>query len=268
MEEIRYMVCMRADELTDPVEGSTTTACVECGGDIWISPASRTEMGKVGAMPVCARCAKRIAQEFQTETREFGAPSSEQFEEVINRLRRDGLGAGIDALLDPDLDNFEALKGTARLAAEAMPNAESDWGAMMVIEDYDGHTFPPVSLTDLMETVPKELVGKQLIPGMAQASAAKRVFFGFSTWALTSETGIAPEIDLSEHPDRTELLVLLEVTADGVEQVATAAITRDGVHPPTLGEWNDLKKPKMTSGIFVDALVPTLQLVRSQQESN
>ena len=74
MEEIAYMVCMRVDELDDPVTDSTTTACVECGDDVWISAASRKQMRVKKAMPVCSRCAKRIAQENDWEPGDAGPP--------------------------------------------------------------------------------------------------------------------------------------------------------------------------------------------------
>lgn len=270
MEEIAYMVCMRVDELDDPVENSTTTACVECGTDIWISPASRVEMGKVRAMPVCSRCAARIAKEEENvETRFSGEQLSDaQFDEIVGALRAKGLGDMVDAALDPGTDHFETMKITSRLAGEAMTEPDDDWGSVVLMEDAHGKILPPLPLKDLLEAMPKQDVARRVLPSMAFACGATKVLFGISAWSLTTDDpDEIPVGSLTEHPDHTESLVLMEVTADGVQRLSRAAILRDGEQAPVLGEWHDSEEPTKSNGLFVDALVPVLQLIRSQLES-
>ena len=265
MHEEKYMVCMRVDELDDPVEESTTTACVECGCDIWISVASRKQMSKVGAMPLCSHCAVRVSQEADETKIVPGDLSNEQFEEVVKRLRETHPEL-VKIIEDEHSDNFEAMKATARMASMHMTKPDQDWGSLVVMEDFDGVTFPPIPLGEMLNGgIPKEMIAKKLLPACVQASCAKRVLLGLSSWTLTGQE--VPDNPISEHPDREEALVIIDITADGVQRMSTAKIIRDGVSPPKLGEWHDSEKPSGVDGLFVEALVPTLQLVRTLHAS-
>jgi hypothetical protein len=273
MEEIAYMVCMRVDELDDPVTDSTTTACVECGDDVWISAASRKQMHVKKAMPVCSRCAKRIAQENDWEPADAGDISAEQFKEAEQHLRQKAIELGhpewITVLDDTEneLDAFDVLKSTAAMSGEVMENPGDDWGSMIIMIDYEGMTHPPVPLSDMLKGgVPKDMIAQKLIPGLVFAAQAERVLFGMSSWTVKGKAAVELEGAVSESPDRMEVLVLLDVTADGVQQMASADIFRDGISPPKLGEWQDLK-PEKSNGLFVDTLVPCLQLVRTLRET-
>lgn len=265
MEELRYMVCMRVDELDEPVEESTTTACVECGCDIWISRASRKKMNEVRAMPLCSHCAVRVTNEADQTELAPGDMTPEQFEEVAKHLREvyPELMKIVD---DENSDNFEAIKATAVLASQHMTDPSQDWGSMVVMEDYEGLTYPPIPLGEMLNAgLPKEVIAKKILPAMVQVSQAKNVYMGLSSWTLIGE-GV-PDSPISEHPDREEALVIIEITADGVQRMSSAKILRDGVSPPTLGEWHDSEAPKGFDGLFIEALVPTLQLVRTLRES-
>jgi hypothetical protein len=254
------------DELADPVTGSTTTACVECGDDIWISAASRKEMGRVGAMPLCSRCAVRIAAD--TPLGEFGTPSEGQMKEVIEQLVELHPEWKPALAKAGNVDAFEALKITASMLTSVMETPDADWGLILVIESYDKTVYPPVPLSEMLGAgIPKEIVARQLIPAMLQAANARRAMLGLSSWTLSSEGPVELTGPISEHPDRKENLVLIEVTADGVQQVSFAEISRDGVSPPTLGEWQDIDSPEQSDGLFVDALIPTLQLIRTLHDS-
>lgn len=273
MEEITYMVCMRVDELDDPVDGSTTTACVECGDDIWISQASRKKMHAERAMPVCSTCAKRIQDETEEGLGDYGEMSPDQFQEAADHLRERAVEMGrpewLAVLDDTDnkLDAFEVLKATAAMSGEVMENPGDDWGSMIIMIDYEGTTYPPVPLSKMLQAgVPKETIAKQLLPGLVHAAQAERVLFGLSSWTVKGKTGEDLDVPPSEHPDRMEALVLLDITADGVQHMSSAEITRDGVGPPKLGEWHDSEKPEKSDGLFVSVLVPSLQLVRTLRD--
>jgi hypothetical protein len=74
--------------------------------------------------------------------------------------------------------------------------------------------------------------------------------------------------DISKHPDRKERLVLLDITADGVQKMAHAEIIRSVDAPPRLGEWHDTEKPEASDGLFVDALVPALKAIKTAWEGS
>lgn len=266
MEE-KYMVCTRVDELADPVDGSTTTCCVECASDIWISKESRREMGRQLAMPLCSRCAVRLSAD--SPPQEVGMPSKGQMDEIVQQLVKDH-PEWEDTINRVDtMDAFEGLKATANMVAATMTDPKADWGSLLVFEDYEGHVFPPVPVSEMLAAgIPKELLARQLFPAMAQAANAKRALFGLSSWSLETDKPVDPSTvgSLQDHPDGKEILVLIDITANGVEQMSVAYILRDGISGPKLSEWRDIDKPESSDGLFVDALIPTLQLIRTLQE--
>lgn len=277
-EEQAFMVCMRVDEIADPVDGSTQTACIECGTSLWISPESKKIMHKQGAMPTCQTCAIKLSDEIsdgRVEMRgydfgdgfEMGAPSRGQLREILGAFKQQQE----DWRKDDDgnvLDAFDALKRGASKAEMHKP--DDQWGSMCIMENYDGLTMPEIPLSKMLDSgLPKRVIAHQMLPALVQAAQVKRVFLGLDSFALIGKPGedVAPlDGPISEHPDRSEVLVLIEVTADGVARMARAPITRDGISPPKLGEWEEQDVPTGTDGLFVEALVPTLQLVRTLKE--
>lgn len=258
--EDSYMVCVRVDELEDPVAGSTTTACVECGDDIWISVESRKQMYAERAMPLCSRCAKNIAQ-----NPEIGSISEGQAAEILDvMVGKAAQNPRFQELLTrkDEVDPFEALKTTATVLGEVAGNP--DWGAMAVIVDYDGVVFPPVPIDAMLQSgMPIEILARQILPAIAQAGSAKRVLLGLSGFAIETTAPLS-EFEVSKHPDRQETLVLMDLSADGIDQMCVAKIERNEDSKATLGEWMDIESPR-SDGLFVDALVPTLQLIRTLQ---
>ncbi len=266
------MVCVPVDELDDPSEGSTQTACVDCGRSIWISPESRAEMYEVGAMPMCHHCAEKQAETRPVEVRgkvatEMGLTARGQFDQLLGGLQQSA--RNFTPLAEGE-DVFEVLKEQAAMAGREMRRPGDDWGSLVVMVDFKGLAYPPLPLGKMMDVVPKEVIARQLIPALAYTAQAERVVFGFSSWTLENEDGIraVPEGPISEHPDRKEKLVLIDVTADGVQRMSFADIVRDGVGPPRLGEWHDAETPEASDGLFVDALVPALQGVKAAWEGS
>lgn len=278
-EELRFMVCMRVDEVDEPMPGSTTTACVECGTDIWQAPDSKKFASEMKAMPLCSTCAIKLAGEHKSAVHEFGHPggsvageSVELLEDLVEKLKGAAdhyQGFDLPPWMQPsDEDTFEGLKKTAQAAARAMKEPDEDWGTIVVMEGWDGTLFPPVSLSDMLRMgIPKHVLAEQLLPGLAYTAEAKRVFYGISSWGLVGEKGnpFSPEdLDgpISEHPDAQEMLVLMELTADGVANLAHAIVTRNKVGPPILGEWKDSEKPAESDGLFVGAMVEALKAIK------
>lgn len=271
-QEEKYMVCVPVDELDDPQEGSTQTACVDCGRSIWISPESRKEMYDEGAMPMCSHCGRKQAETRPVEhrgrvAREMGMEGMRgPFDQMIEGMRQAAAN-----FTPPGTDVFEVLKSQAALAGQEMRRPSDDWGSLVVMENFEGVTYPPLPLGKMLDVVPKEVIATQLLPALAYTAQAKRVIFGISSWSLAGEKDGPPlKIDgpISEHPDRIERLVLIDVDADGVQRMAHADITRDGVGPPRLGEWHDTEKPEASNGLFVDALVPALHAIRAAREGS
>jgi transcription elongation factor Elf1 len=189
MEEETYMVCVAVSELAEPVEGSTTTACVDCGCDCWISQSSRKEMYAKGAMPLCGNCSIRIAKENPTVIKQADSyspmGSRGQFDEIVQGLKDAAKrfeGTSIPDWLKRDHRNedaFQVLKETATKAGEVMHKPDEDWGSMVVMESFEGNVYPPLPLSKMLSVgVPKDVIAKQLIPGLAYTAQAKRVIFG------------------------------------------------------------------------------------------
>lgn len=265
MEEVAYMVCTRTDELDSPVEGSTTTACVDCGTDIWISGEGRKEMRERKAMPLCSRCALRMAKDPHNNVKSevLHAPGLSDAEDAFMQ-RLQGVVQELESLNKGELDIFEEMKVTARLAGEAMVHPEDEWGSMAVIQDWEGVRYPAVPISDMLRKgVPKEIIARQLLPAMIQAAQGQIVCLGLSTWMVSGETPLPAGVQPSEHPDKVEALLIIEMTADGVQRSASAVITRDNTSAPTLSDWNELTEQSESDGLFVEAIVPTLQLIRS-----
>lgn len=274
MEEIKFMVCVRADELTDEPENSSRTACVECGSDIWISDESRSKSAELKAMPVCSRCSLRLAETMPSEVQHlYGDGTVDDASSAnLQDLARDinSLISDLQSGEEDDMDLFDRMKQTARLAGKSMEKPGDDWGSIVIMENFDGALFPPIPLGAMLQQgLPKEMIANQLLPGLVVTSQARRVLMGISSWTLTLEKDADPHdlgMAVSAHPDREERLVLLDITADGVQQMTYAQIHRDGISGPTLGEWEDVETPD-TEGLFLDALLPALALVKTLREA-
>jgi hypothetical protein len=217
-----------------------------------------------------------------TEVHGVGMGMGDALDERINEIAEKLTGASENFSLDElpadllkeiqelsGLDPFERLKRTATLAGSTMATPQDDWGSMVVMINHEGNILPPIPMSKMLEAgMPKELIAKQLLPGLVIASQAERVLMAINSWSLT---GTAAEVhdangSISGHPDREERLVLLDITAEGVQRMSMAQILRDGINPPTLSEWTDAETPEKSEGLFVDALLPALALVIATRE--
>lgn len=84
-----------------------------------------------------------------------------------------------------------------------------------------------------------------------------------SAWRATFEGVFHPEapppVRPRDAPNREEALVVTTIDADGVT-ASSAPILRDGIKPPTLGEWEE--EGGLLSGRFVDPFRDALKIVR------
>lgn len=127
---------------------------------------------------------------------------------------------------------MEVAKGGAERVAEGFTKPDDDWLALLITTSENGeHHVREVVVTD-----DKILTAATLATACFTLNAVEAVFV--SSAYATDDNGVA------------EVVVLCYVSQDDTESVM-AEILRDGVNPPSLGEW---KHMDMQSGLLVDAL--------------
>lgn len=291
-EELRLMVCpILGTEGVETTPEWGQTACVECGRDVHLSPEARRIMREKSAMPVCGPCSVELATAngaYLADVQAVGEWSDgETKEEVVDLYRRaaearrehDMLGQTllergasqedldrISAAADAGMDNFDALKMTAEAACRALP-PNGELGSICIIENWEGDTLPPIPIGEMLgKGMPKQIIAHQLLPAMVHAAQGKRVLFGISSWIVKAkgqEIEMPESGTLADHPSAQEALVLIDVTADGVVRMASTIMTRDGFNAPQLTEWEESPEPSKSQGLFVEAIIPVLQLIRT-----
>ena len=158
----------------------------------------------------------------------------------------------------------------AMIASTEMPGfftePEDDWEPIAFLELEEGNAIPALPMGMYMQSVQgKELLARMILPMAIDHFGAKRIVLLLSVWMAQGyskeeiESGeyMAP----SKHPERTEHIQLLELTADGVQRHSMAQIIRHEDSPPTLGEWDDLEELENFEGRFIDPLVAALKEV-------
>jgi hypothetical protein len=90
----------------------------------------------------------------------------------------------------------------------------------------------------------KERLALRALPALVRARRPRRI-----AWIMPAWRG--------DRTDDTECLVMLLIEPGRVA-VAIAAIARDGVRPPKLGNWQRLETKEVT-GLFVDALYQAVE---------
>lgn len=154
-----------------------------------------------------------------------------------------------------------ALRGL-RDIAKSFTEPDDDFESIVVLETKDGNAaILPIGF--FMETeTSKELLAEVVLPVAIRKMEVQRLVFVTSAWAVSKEVG---EMDPrpSEDPDRYEIVIATEMTADGVVDDRWAYIDRDpfGVAPPQLGEFEQMPTAEH-SGRFVDPLVAALKEVK------
>jgi len=127
---------------------------------------------------------------------------------------------------------MEVAKNGAEQVADGFTKPDDDWLALVITTSENGeHHVREITVTD-----DKIHTAATLATVCYMQNAVEAVFV--SSAYATDNNGVA------------EVVVLCYVSQDDTESVM-AEILRDGVNPPSLGEW---KHMDMQSGLLVDAL--------------
>lgn len=167
-----------------------------------------------------------------------------------------------------ELDMFESVCASATKIPEDFTDPEDDWAPHAFIEAGDG-TQGIMPLAHLMTDEMKDALATMILPAVVKMAKASRIVLVLSVWTsklatdeFNHESGQYAGPPPSERPDRKEYVMVIEYTAEGVGRQAYAQILRDGVHPPTLADWED-SGAVGAGGRFVDPIVAALKEVAS-----
>lgn len=166
-----------------------------------------------------------------------------------------------------ELTLFETVSLTVRSISEEFAEPDDDWEPMAFLEgEIEGETgVATMPLGYLMgDDDMKDRLANHILPFAIKEFSATKLIFVMSVWS--SEKSVASMatgkyIPPSKCDDRTEHVLLMEYTAEGVTRQAWAQITRHEGKPPTLGEWEQKDGVSGFSGRFVDPLVTALKEV-------
>lgn len=62
MNDKSFGVCMRVEDLPDPIEGSTKDRCEECGREVWVSKGMKeTKIRVSDLLTYCMQCIVKVA---------------------------------------------------------------------------------------------------------------------------------------------------------------------------------------------------------------
>ena len=142
---------------------------------------------------------------------------------------------------------------------------DDDFEAMIVMETKSEQLmiFPAGQLMNSETT--KDLMAEVVLPGLIRKHKVSRVVAVLSAWCV--QVGKEYDSDSSprpsEHPDRYEVLLVTEMTAQGVGSDYWAYINRDPflIEPPSLGEFELQPETATHEGRFVDPIVAALKEV-------
>ena len=85
------LVCALTERLSVPIAGSIRAHCIDCGAEVWLSPASREAAGSEGR-PCCLPCfTKRIETDPEPEVMTL---TGQQMEELRKALMTEDQGDG------------------------------------------------------------------------------------------------------------------------------------------------------------------------------
>jgi hypothetical protein len=162
-----------------------------------------------------------------------------------------------------ELDTFEYVAMTASKMPDAVfTEPDDDWTPVAFLETKAGLTTVPLA-PYMGSPREKDILADLLLPTLIRDSQATRVVMILSVWvgtAASQEEMDSPDwLPPSQQPDRTEKVLLIEYTRDGVGRQSSARIIRHDDSPPTLGEWEEPMGQLRMEGRFVGPIVNALK---------
>lgn len=151
-------------------------------------------------------------------------------------------------------DAVEHLKGGVAAVTEAFTAPDDDYLPVAHLLTEDRSYIMPMQFRNDAE---KDYMA-EAVAGAATEFDAKVVGFVMSAWTVAipmEDYGKPMPVRPSQHADRREVVILSVISAR--KQMTYAAdIKRDGVNPPTLGEWGEGMDGG--SGRFIESTVMAL----------
>ena len=152
--------------------------------------------------------------------------------------------------------------------SEAFTDPDDDFAAIVIVESKQGELAVIPAYEYLANDEMKYLFFDRIMPDLIRKTEIHRVVMVLSAWALEAgrdyfENDEPPPRD---HPDRFEIVSVIEMTGAGIESDRYAYINRDplGREVPTLGEFHFYPKDATRSGA---AITPILEALKEVTES-
>lgn len=171
--------------------------------------------------------------------------------------------------MNEGLDLFQSTAlMVSKMPEDLFTEPDDDWEPMLLMETEDEEMgMAPLGplMTDEMH---KDVLANYVLPEAIRAFRPRVIIMVMSTWTslIASEhMGTDKHIPPSKQPDRSERLLLLEFTREGIGRQGWAQIVRHEDKPPTLGEWDDFPADAF-GGRFVDPILAAMKALGPHEQ--
>ncbi len=159
-----------------------------------------------------------------------------------------------------------ALSGLEGVA-KRFDTPDADFAAIAIVEAKTGDLAIVPVYEYLQNDTTKELFFEAILPELVRELEVQRVVMVLSAWGLQvqgEDYFTSDEPRPSEHPDRFEIVTVVEMTGAGIESDRYAYINRDpfGKEIPTLGEFHHYPKDANRTGRAIEPVLEALKEVR------
>lgn len=164
-----------------------------------------------------------------------------------------------------ELDLFDHVASVASgMPKNAFTEPDDDWVPILFLEDAEGQRATVPIEHFMVNDQSKDLLAEYIIPQVIEKFEAKIAVMVLSVWRCSPiPKGVDPDDRPrpSEDVNRTEAVMLIEYTSEGVTRSAMAPIVRHEDAPPTLEDWiSDFGQSE--DGRFVTPIVKAMKRVK------
>lgn len=131
------------------------------------------------------------------------------------------------------------IQDGVRKIAREFTQPDDDWQPVMFLDSDEGEQGQRTIAGFAPEFFEDADSKNQLVQAMIKLIEDQKAFrYGLlmTAWLLKVKKGEAPPDEITDHPDRDEVLILFVGDSDG-ETHYTALVLRDGEQPPGLAPW-------------------------------